>query len=359
MIAPAAFEDLTFPNQKLNPFSQFESEQWMRAGLQLNTTLCEYGTATRIGSSYGTGVVKWNGAALAANGKIYAPPHVRNDWLIIDTLTDSVTTTGSVNNSNDGAFYDKITNSVYGFGSSGCKINCATDASSNISGPGNRQGGPLQGFDGDKVYTIGSFGTRGVYEYSIQANSATLKQSIGSDRSDTGCLGINGKAYWGTGPNSNFYVYDPVAGTGTTFGTGTADKNNFVIQYFDGYMYSLPTISGTTIVRIDPKTNTTTNVVTGLSATSCGLACIGADGRIYAPNGGNLFWFDPRTNATGNLALGTGDTSFVACMMGAMGDIYVIPNSSAYVNKVALSKGSGYIQKIVQEYNMGGRFFMS
>ena len=31
MIAPAAFEDLTFPEQKLIPWSSYESDQWMRA----------------------------------------------------------------------------------------------------------------------------------------------------------------------------------------------------------------------------------------------------------------------------------------------------------------------------------------
>lgn len=359
MFAPVAVEDLTFPQQNLKVFSAFEGEQWERAGQQLNTTLCEYGTThSRIGSSYGTAVLKWNGAALAGNGKIYAPPHTRTDWLIVDTFSDTVATTGSVNGSNDGAFYDKITNSVYGFGSGGCKINVATDAASNITGPPNRQGGPLQGFDGDKVYTIGAFSNRGVYEYSISANSATLKQSIAADRSDVGCLGINGKCYWGSGPNANFYVYDPVAGTGTTFGTATSDKNNNMIQYFDGFLYSIPSISGTVIRRINPLNNTTFDVLT-VSATSAGLGCIGADGRIYAPNGGNLFWYDPRTNTSGNIAISTGDTSFSAVMMGAMGDLYLIPAASTQVVKVPLVKGSGYVQKIIQEYNMGGRFFMS
>ncbi len=360
MIAPAAFENNTFPEQNLKVWSSFEFQQWAKAGEQFNTTNFEYITASvRLGSSYGTGVAKWNGSALANNGKIYAVPHVRTDILIINTFTDTLATTGSVNNSNDGAFYDKITNQVFGFGSNGCKINCATDAASNISGPGNRQGGPLQGFDGDKVYTIGAFGTRGVYEYSIQANSATLKQSIGTDRGDIGVLGPNGKCYWNAGGGQpNYYVYDPSTGTGTTFGSVSADAQFTQTLYFDGYIYSFP-YQTTTIRRIDPNTNTVTTVYTyGANTNWTGGGVIGVDGRIYgvASNTGLIQWYDPRTNTAGNYTISNSDSSYQTIAVGALGDLYLIPWTGQFVHKLPLGKGSGYAQKVIQEYNFNGRF---
>lgn len=364
MIAPAAFENNTFPEQNLGVFGSFEFQQWAKAGEQFNTTSFEYITASaRIGSDYGSGIAKWNGSALAANGKIYAAPHVRTDVLIIDTFTDSIATTGSVNNSNDGAFYDKITNQFFGFGSSGFKVNCATDAASNISGPANRQGGGLQGFDGDKVYTIGAFGTRGVYEYSIQANSATLKQSIGTDRGDVGVLGPNGKCYWNAGGGQpNYYVYDPVAGTGTTFGSVTADSQFTQTLYFDGYIYSFP-YATTTIRKINPLTNTVTTVYTystNTNWTSGGI--IGIDGRIYGVstnndvNGSTVKIYDPRTNTASEWVISNGDKSYSGICMGALGDLYLIPWQGNYVHKISVGKGSGYAQKVIQEYNFNGRF---
>ena len=47
--------------------------------------------------------------------------------------------------------------------------------------------------------------------------------------------------------------------------------------------------------------------------------------------------------------------------MGALGDIYITPwsGTTGYIHKLALVKGSGYVQKIIQEYNIGGRLGIS
>jgi hypothetical protein len=363
MIAPIAFENNTFPEQDLKVFSSFEWEQWSKAASQFNTTNFEYDTTTtRIGGNYGSGFAKWNGAALAPNGKIYGAPHVRTDVLIIDTFTDSVTTTGTVNSSNEGAFYDKITKHVFGFGANGFKIDPLTNTTTNLNGPANRQGGPLQGFDGDKVYTIGTAFTTGVYEYSIQANSATLKQSIGTDRGSLGTLGPNGKCYWAPGNQPNYYVYDPVAGTGTTFGSALADKQFTQTLYFDGYIYSFP-YENNTIIRINPYKNITETIYTyGTNPRWTGGGTIGMDGRIYGVAGNNdvngqyVRWYDPRTNTAGDILIGNSDKSYQTISMGAMGDLYLIPWVGGYVQKLALVRGSGYAQKVIQEYNRDGRF---
>ena len=42
--------------------------------------------------------------------------------------------------------------------------------------------------------------------------------------------------------------------------------------------------------------------------------------------------------------------------MGAMGDLYLIPWTGAYVHKLALVRGSGYAQKVIQEYNLNSRY---
>ena len=360
MFAPVSFEDLTFPNQKLQPWSGFESQQWMRAGSQFNSTICQYDTTTtRISIDYGGGFAKWNTATLAANGYIYSAPHVRTDWCVIDTFTDTVSVTGSVNNSNDGCVYDKISNAVYGFGSGGTKI-IPGGVASNITGPANRQAPGVQSYDGNFLYTIGAFGTTGIYAYNVSANSNASKLAS-ADRADIGTLGIDGKIYFSAGGIGNILEYDPVANTSTTIGSFTADKFFAIKQHPNGFIYILPANGGTTIKRLNPLTKELIDVVTPSPTFYAFTACIGADGRIYgvASNTNYINWYDPYSNTTGQITVSNGDTSFQGIAMGALGDIYITPWSAGYIHKLALVKGSGYVQKIIQEYNIGGRLSTS
>jgi len=362
MFAPVAFEDLTFPNQKLQPWSSFESEQWMRAGSQFNSTICEYDTTTtRISVNYGGGVAKWNTAALAPNGYIYSPGHLRTDWCVIDTFTDTVSTTGSVNSSNDGCVYDKISNAVYGFGSGGTKI-IPGGVASNISGPPNRQAPGVQSYDGNLLYTIGAFGTSGIYAYNVSSNSNAQQLATGSrSGGDIGTLGINGKIYFTAGGASNILEYDPVANTTTRIGSFTADRSFGIRQHPNGFIYIMPANSGTVIKRLNPLTKELIDVLTPSPRYDGFNVCIGADGRIYgvASNAGYISWYDPYSNTSGQITVGNCDISFQGIAMGALGDIYITPWTGGYIHKLKLVRGSGYVQKIIQEYNTGGRLAIS
>jgi hypothetical protein len=358
MFAPVAFEDLTFPNQALKVWSGFEAQQWMRAGQQFNTTICQYDTTTtRISANYGSGLAKWNTATLAANGFIYSPPHVRTDWCVIDTFTDTVSVTGSVNSSNDGCVYDKISNAVYAFGSGGTKI-IPGGVASNISGPPNRQAPGVQSYDGNLLYTVGAFGTTGIYAYNVSANS-NASQLASAARTDLGTLGINGKIYFSSGPTTSILEYDPVANTSTTIGTLASDRFYAIKQHPNGFIYVLPANTGTTIKRLNPLTKELIDVLTPSPTYAAFSACIGADGRIYGVSSQTNYisWYDPYSNTNGQITISNGDSSFQGIAVGALGDIYITPwtGGTGYIHKLALVKGSGYVQKIMQEYNMGGR----
>lgn len=359
MFAPVAVENNTFPEQNLKVFGTFEGTQWQKAGEQFNTTNFQYATSSvRIGASY-TGTAKWYGSTLAGNGKIYSPGHTRSDWLIIDTAADTTTPTGSaLNTSNMGAVYDKITNQVFSFGNGGTKINCVTDVASNISGPGNRNAGPVQGFDGNKLYTIGLFGVTGVYEYDINANSNTKVATV-TDKYIGGTMALNGKIYWGPGGGTQFVSYTPGAAGVDLFGSVSGDNFGPVVQHYNGFIYCFPRFFINTILRIDPKTNTVTTVKTGVESgnvISTGV-CIGADGRIYvARENAGVYWYDPYTNDYGTITMASSDTGFTGIEMGIYGDLYVTPYNSLYAHKISLVKGSGYAQKVIQEYNTGGRY---
>jgi hypothetical protein len=361
VVAPAP-SGPTFPDQSLATWTTTETAAWLSAGSTLTTSTYGYSsTSTRIGGSY-AGSRKWNGAALASNGKIYsagAEGGGRTDWAIINTNNDTIATTGSVNSNNFGARYDKITNQVFAMGGGGTKINCSTDAASNISGPSAYNGGAVQGFDGDKLYTAPLYINNNIYEYSISANTTTNKGATSGDRYPIGTLAANGKIFWGSGGGTQFTEYDPATSTLTNFGSFTGDNRGPTVAHYDGYLYNFPAFFNSDIIRLNPTTRAYTTIHT-LSISPQIIStntCVGLDGRIYVvrENGG-VYWYDPYSNTSGNITMDSGDTSFGGITMGVNGDLYVVPFSSNYFHKIALTTGAGAgANAIVQQYNFGGR----
>jgi hypothetical protein len=352
-----------FPNQALTTWTTTESAQWLSYGASVcNTTTFGYDTVTtRIGSALSGTVAKWAGGSLASNGKIYAAGHVRTDWLVIDTNNDSVTTTGNTNSNTEGTVYDKITDTVYAFGGGGAKIVCSTNAASNISGPANRSANPVQGFNGDYLYTCGFFNYSGIRIYQISTDTTTSGPSLSQGYGELGTLGSDGCMYWGNvSGGSDILKYDPVANTASTIAIGAGGNFPTLVQHYNGYIYLLPTDATSSIRKLDIATGTISAAHTMSGGFQASSACIGLDGRIYivsSTNVGTIRWYDPTANTSGDITIGNSDTSFQGITMGAKGDLYLIPWSAAlYVNKLALVTGTGTTATdIVSQYNFGGR----
>ena len=360
----ATVDTSAFPDQSLATWTTTETAQWLSYGASVcNTSTFAYsGSTVRIGAAFTGTSAKWAGGSLAPNGKIYAAPHVRTDWLIIDTINDTRTTTGSVNSSTVGSVYDKITNTVYSFGAGGAKIVCSTDVSSNISGPPDRTTNPVQGFNGDYLYGCGEFFYTGMRRYQISTNTTTTLTSPGAQFGERGTLGSDGCIYWGNAGSSggsNILKYDPVADTCTNIATGGGTFPT-LIQHYDGNIYLLPSDASLGIKILDVATASISFVHNMASTFQSSNACIGLDGRIYivsAVNTSVIRWFDPTTTTSGNITISNSDGSFQGITMGANGDLYLIPwNNSLYVHKLPLVTGTGTTAtNIVSQYNFGGR----
>jgi len=350
----------TYPDQSLATWTATESAAWLAAGATQTTANFGYSsTSTRIGSSY-AGSAKWYGAALASNGKVYCPPYdSRTDWAIINTSADTVAVTGSVNKYNFGARYDKITNQVFAMGGGGTKINCSTDAASNISGPSVYNGGAVQAFDGNILVTAPLYANNFIYTYNISTNTSTQRGATGGDRYPIGTLAANGKVFFPAGGGTQFTEYDPATNTVTNFGSFTGDHAGNMVAHYDGYIYCFPRFSNSNVIRLNPDTRATTNIHTlSISPQIISTdACIGLDGRIYVTReNGGVYWYDPYSNTSGNITMASGDTSFAGITMGVNGDLYVAAWSSAYFHKIALTTGTGAsATQIVSQYNFGGR----
>lgn len=361
MIAPAAFEDLTFPQQTLNPWSSFESNQWMRAngnyftsGSGNNVT---YGSPVEIGSALAGGVAKYNGGAMAANGVIYAPGHLNTDWLLVNTYTDAVSTTGSIGAaSTNGAFYSPINRAVYCATSDPrmYKLPIDNHSGSFVSLPslGSQFFPFVLSYDGNYAYNTGTFNTKTMVKYDILAESGSNMGIATTNDRANGCLGPNGKIYWSpAGPSGtrNYIEFDPSTNTYTSFGTPSGDTKTGMILAPDGFMYSLP-LQNNPITRINPKTLQLTDVVTPNSSTRSNSQCIGADGRIYMVGDGNqLTIWDWRDNSLEYVTLPSSSGYHGICM-GVYGDLYITPWSASKVVKIPINN-NGRVLRPIQEMN--------
>lgn len=360
MIAPIAFEDLTFPEQKLLDWGNNETLQWMRVGAQYFTTTngCSYGTPTTIGPDMTNATTKYAGGALALNGKIYALGHAFDNMLIIDTTNDTMTSSSysPLDPSSNASCYSPFTNCTYSDSDNGIvKYNVSNDTYSATSFPFSGQGivlGPAQ--NGRRIYFHGFFNSRKMYYYDILTDSITDTGTTWTGDRLTGCLSWNNKFYLGGGGSStNFLVYDVNANSATTITGGAAiaaDQYRNFIQYTDGFLYTFGGFGANRIKRVNPVTNEVVDVFT-LAATNYNFNdfAIGADGKIYCVGASStLGIYDPRTNSftTGTMP----GASYESILMGAEGDLYAIPWNANYVAKIPL-QNKGRVIKAVQEYN--------
>lgn len=360
MIAPVAFEDLTFPEQYLFDWSDNESLKWMSVGSQYFTTDngVSYGAAAAFGPDMGNSVAKYAGGALGLDGKIYALGHLQDNWVAIDTFTDTITSSSYSPNdpSSNAIAYSPFTNCVYADSDNGIvKIDTSAGTYSAVAYPFSGQATVLGiAHDGRRIFFHGFAASKQMYYYDILTDTITSTGVTWTGDRVTGCLSWNNKFYMGGGGGStNFLVYDVDANSATTITGGAsigADQYRNFIQYFDGYLYTFGGFGANRIKRVNPVTNEVIDVYT-MPATNYNLNdyTIGADGKIYAVGqSSTMVIFDPRDNSFSTASLPY--NSYEGITMGARGDLYLIPWNANYFTKVPI-QNNGRVLSPIQEYN--------
>lgn len=360
MIAPVAFENLTFPEQYLLDWSDNESLKWMSVGSQYFTTEngVSYGSPTTFGPDMGSGCCKYAGGALALDGKIYAMGHLFDNWISIDTFTDTVASSSysPVDPSSNAITYSPYTNCAYADSDDGIiKINIASGTTSVTSKPFSGQSISLGlAHNGRRIYFHGFFSSRRMYYYDLSTETITDTGVTWSGDRITGCLSWNNKYYIGGGGGStNFLVYDVESNTATTITGGAsigADQYRNFIQYFDGYVYTFGGFGANRIKRVNPVTNEVIDVYT-MASTSYNFNdfTIGADGKIYCVGASSTMGvYDPRDNTFSTVSLPY--SSYEGIIMGAQGDLYLMPWSANYFTKIPI-QNNGRVLSAIKEYN--------
>jgi hypothetical protein len=361
MIAPAAFEDITFPQQSLQYWSEYESNQWCRAGLSYFTSGsgngAVYGTNTAM-TAIGRAI---NHGILAENGKIYAAADAGSNIVtVIDTYTDTRTTiTAGGNLASYSAFYSPITKMAYLPGFSAMRvINTTNDTSSGsvtYSAGGNYSFWWGVGFDGRYAYGsrwIGGSQFMRMDLFNGTITNTAVTSYVGDPQNGT--MGVNGKIYFGGGggTTSGIHCYNPFTDTMEYVAVpGQSDVSDFyrdVVQHPNGFLYCFPAYGSDTIVRIDPRTNTATIALSGVTDTRANNYAIGADGLIYTVgNTDQMVIYNPFTNTVSYETLPSGDWQTI--IMSPSGDLHMFSTAGSYRVKRLLNNGR--VIRPLQELN--------
>jgi len=357
MIAPVAFENLQFPDQRNLDWSDFESIEWMRAGREYFTTEngITYGNPAQVGPNLAGSSLNYAGGALAEDGTIYALGHAADEILKINTYDNTFTSQSysPVNPSSNSCAYSPFTNCVYFDSDKGIvKYDVDTTTTTLVSTPFSGQA-TMVGFshDGRYLYFHGFFTSRKMYYYDILSDTVTDTGTSFSGDRITGCLSWNNKFFMGGGGGStNFLMYDPVANSVTTFGSTSADRYRNFIQYYDGYMYTFGGYGAAQIKRVDPVTLDVVDVYTmGSSGYNWNDYEIGCDGKIYCVGQSNtLGVYDPRDNTFTTKTLPA--SSYEGIVMGANGDLYCIPWNTNIAAIVPI-QNNGRVMTELQNWN--------
>lgn len=359
MIAPAAFEDITFPQQALFPWSSYESNQYLRA---LNAYFTSgsgndvvYGTPVEIGATLAGGVAKYIGGAMTPSGIIYSPGYLNTDWLLIDTNNDTVSVTGSLSGNHTSAFYSPYNRAVYASGTSRVsKITIDNNSGSFVSTPVTGQlPSFVLSYDGLAAYVTAIGTNRSIYKYDILIESASNLNIATTNDRYSACLAGNGKMYWtpsGPAGTRNYIEFDPATDTYTSFGTPAGDTQQGIIMAPDGFVYAFP-FQANPVNRINPTTRAVTSMLTAGSTCRMAGVCIGADGNIYGCGVGNtLSIYNWRTNTLTTSATLPSTGGYQSIHMGVNGDLYLIPWSAPKVVKIPIIN-NGRVIRPIQEMN--------
>jgi hypothetical protein len=359
MIAPVAFEDITFPQQSLQYWSEYESNQWCRA---FNSYFTPSNGVTYAAPSAMTSIDRTiNHGILAENGKIYAAGDAGSTTVtIIDTYTDTRTTiTAGVNLTTYSAFYSPITKMAYLSGAGNMVvINTTNDT---ISGSvSNSAGGTYSFWWGTSYNGRYAYGSRWIGGTEVMImdlfNGTMTNSAVTSYVGDpqNGTMGVNGKIYFGAGGDatSGIHCYNPFNDSMeyvTVPGQGNiSDFYRDVVQHPNGHLYCFPAYGSSTIVKIDPRTNTAIIAATGVTDTKANNYAVGADGLIYTVgNSADLLVFNPIDNSVSYETLPSGDWQTI--ILGPNGDLHMFATSGVYYKKVL--QNNGRVLRPLQEFN--------
>ena len=282
------------------------------------------------------------GGALAPNGKIYVAPMSPTNVLEIDTITNTVSTFGSLPGGGDKWEGSVLApnGKIYGipFDSSNIleidpNTQTTTLFGSLPGGDSKWRGGVLA--PNGKIYGIPSNTTQ-VLEIDPETQTTTLFGSLpsGTEKWSGGVLAPNGKIYGIPGNSDQVLEIDPETQTTTLFGSlGTGLKWFGGVLSTNGKIYGIPLYSDN-ILEIDPETQTTTLFGSLSTSREWAYGALAPNGKIYGMpfDSSDILEIDPETQTTNLIPSPIGGgRKWRGAVLGPNGKIYGIPHSASSV----------------------------
>jgi len=256
-------------------------------------------TVTKTGDGSGSlaGATQWAGGVLAPNGKIYGIPQNSTSVLVIDPITNTVSTFGSLS-----ADADKW------------------------------QGGVLA--PNGKIYGIPRNSNSVLVIDPATDTTFTFGSLVGTDKWFGGVLAPNGKIYGIPFNSTSVLVIDPITNTASTFGSLGVVVNKWVggVLAPNGKIYGIPQNS-TSVLLIDPITNTASTFGSLVGTAKWFSGVLAPNGKIYGipRNSTSVLVIDPATNTASTFGSLSGTFKWQGGVLAPNGKIYGIPYSSTSV----------------------------
>lgn len=308
MIAAVSNLDISWPDP-VNSGNDI-TQKYLQCSNQYIFPTASADDAVTVGSLPSTAQFGYYQFALSEDGIIAIAPLLGGNFQFCNVNTGTLSTGAAKPGNMAYATYASWNNRFYfgranpGFGIYWIDANSTGSSSTVVSGSTTNRNACKA--DGDKLWLGNVYNASSKIAYLNLRNDVITEvgTNIPAGNAEHPCICPNGVIVWGS-EKAPVYWYD----TNTdTVGTGsqnvTADSHPTWILARDGFAYSVPRVSGTTVWRFNPVTKNISSVYTGSPYTAANKKgnWLGTDGRIYTNQAANtMIAYDPITNTASTM----------------------------------------------------------
>ncbi len=305
MFTPTANLDVSWPDPKV--LSNDSTQKWLQASTQYIVPTTTTNDSTTVGNQSNS--FTWMGASANRTGIITFAPLGAAAPLFIDTATLNAVTSSAATNY-ECVSYNPYDDKFYYSGAGGvARINASNTASAAEVITTTATTGVT--FQSNIVWMAPTATSTPIRWYNIDTRTSGSAGSNIAINAREPIIAPNGLIILG-GAGTTLAWYDPYTNTNGTMGTVASDSSYNLSLGRDGYIYSVPRFTNTSVYRIDPYKKTITTVLTGspYTATIKRGQWVMPDGRIATTQGANaLVLYDPITNSASTFTFTFGYSS--------------------------------------------------
>lgn len=284
--------DISWPDPSM--LSSDSTQKWLQASTQYLIPTSSTNDSTTIGTTSNS--FTWMGCASDENGVVSFAPLNGTTSIFVNTKNQSITTGASLTNT-EFASYNPYDNKFYYSGASGVKriSAAATGSTAEVVTTTATRGVT---FTGNLVWMAPTATNQPVRFYNIDnGTSGSAGGNIAIDAREP-IVAPNGIIFLGSSSTSIPW-YDPITNTNGTISGVASDSSYNLCLGRDGFLYSVPRFTNTSVYRINPYTKTITTVFTGAPyvASAKRGQWLMPNGMIATVQGANtVLMYDPVTN---------------------------------------------------------------